>query len=68
MILSEVMVCSMLSHYAVVCVNMNGGKRLMMSCSTQSVLMAPVSESPPVTNMIHFSSLMLIEVARCSSY
>lgn len=31
------------------------------------LLMAPVSESPPVTNMIHFSSLMLIEVALCSS-
>lgn len=68
MMLSEVMVCSMFSHYTVVGVNMNGGKRLMMSFPTQSVLMAPVSESPPVTNMIHFSSLMLIEVALCSSY
>lgn len=38
-----------------------------MSFVTQSVLMAPVSDSPPATQMIHFSSLMLIEVAVCSS-
>ncbi len=37
----------------------------MMSFLAQSVLMALVGESPPVgpANMIHFSSLTLIEVA-----
>ena len=56
----------MVSHYSVVCVNMNGagGGRLMMSFLARSVLMAP----SPVTNVIHFSSLTLIEVALSSSY
>lgn len=39
----------------------------LTSFLTASVLMASVGESPPVTNMIHFRSLMLIEVALCSS-
>lgn len=39
--------------------------RFLMSFDAQSVLMASVSESPPVspTNVIHLSSLTLIEVA-----